>query len=118
MASKTKINKAAHKKNSELKELIFLLKKKPELLTLAKYLSLPRRKAITVNLDKINKHSKGGETVFVPGKVLGKGELNHKITLTSFRVSESALNSLKKSGSVFKPIHEFVKSSKQFKLIL
>jgi large subunit ribosomal protein L18e len=42
----------------------------------------------------------------VPGKVLGGGEMDHKITISAFRFSESAKSKLEKTGSRIIPIHE------------
>jgi len=114
MISKTKINKEAQRKNQELKELIFLLKKKKETLALARYLALPKRKAIHINLDKINKFSQEGESIVIPGKVLGKGELKKKIELYAFKISDKARLKLKESGSSFKNLKQL---KGQFKII-
>lgn len=48
-----------------------------------------------VNIEKINASSKEGETVIVPGKVLGEGSLDHKVTVVAFQFSESASEKLK-----------------------
>ena len=52
----------------------------------------------TVNLTRINKITKESDVLFVPGKVLGTGNLSHKITLSSFSISVSAANKIIKSG--------------------
>ncbi len=121
MISKTKLNKEAQRKNSELKGFIFKLKnsKNEDYLKIARYLALPRRKTIIVNLDKINKYSKEKDIILVPGKVLGKGNLNHKIELIAFRIGESAEKKVKESGSTFKNLIKFVKEGgKKFKIII
>jgi len=122
MISKTRINQEAQRKNSELKSVIFEFKKKkePELVKVARYLALPRRKAISVNLDKINKYSKEKEIILVPGKVLSQGDINKKIELVSFKISDHALKKLKSSGSTYKPLKQFIKEKeiKKFKIII
>ena len=45
-----------------------------------------------VNLTRINKTTKDNDILFVPGKVLGTGNLSHKITLSSFSMSTTAAN--------------------------
>ena len=40
-----------------------------------------------VNLTRINKITKENDILFVPGKVLGTGNISHKITLSSFSMS-------------------------------
>ncbi|MEM1535721.1 MAG: 50S ribosomal protein L18e [Candidatus Pacearchaeota archaeon] len=124
MLSKTQINKKAQRKNLELKETIFKLKKaskeKPELLVVARYLALPRKKQVEVNLEKIDKKSENGDTIIVPGKVLSKGNLNKKIELVAFKASKKALQKIQSSGSKFKTIEQFVEESKNknFKIII
>ena len=57
---------------------------------IAEKLNKRRKNAIKVNLNKINKFSKENEVIIVPGKVLGEGSIDHKITLAAFSYSESA----------------------------
>ena len=56
----------------------------------AKELSRPARQRRSVNLSRINKYSKANDTVLVLGKVLGTGELDHKVTIAAFEFSEAA----------------------------
>jgi large subunit ribosomal protein L18e len=62
---------------------------------IVKELQKPTRQMREVNLAKLNKYTKENETVFVPGKVLGIGDLDHRITVAAFNFSESAKNKLK-----------------------
>ncbi len=95
MTSKTKIDKKASRKTSmKLKNLIVKLKKQNKL-EIANLLAQPRRKAIIVNIEKINKETKQGDKVIVPGKVLGKGEMQHAITIAAYSFSEEAKKKLK-----------------------
>ena len=52
----------------------------------------------TVNLTRINKITKENDVLFVPGKVLGTGNMSHKITLSSFSMSTTAANKIIQSG--------------------
>ncbi len=52
----------------------------------------------TVNLTRINKITKEGDVLFVPGKVLGTGSLSHKITLSSFSIFRTAVTRIIESG--------------------
>ncbi|MCD6216199.1 MAG: 50S ribosomal protein L18e [Candidatus Aenigmatarchaeota archaeon] len=63
-----------------------------------KYLSMPKRKKIIVNLAKINSIAKDGETVIVPGKVLGNGKINKNITIFAESFSTSAKKKIEKYG--------------------
>ena len=62
-------------------------------------LEKPTRKRRIVNLSRINRYSKENETIVVPGKVLGSGLLNHKLTIAAYQFSESAKDKLSKIGA-------------------
>ena len=51
-----------------------------------------------VNLTKINDVTKEGEVIVIPGKILGTGNVSHKITLSSFSISNSAAKKIIESG--------------------
>jgi large subunit ribosomal protein L18e len=82
--------------NPELITLIRDLKKKStekqtELWrNLAERLSTSKRSRIAVNVSRLNRYTKEGETVAVPGKVLGSGKANHPITVAAFSFSDKA----------------------------
>ena len=73
-------------KNLQLDSLIKDLKKKSidEKVAIwksvAKDLEKPSRNRRIVNLNKLNKYSKEGEIIVVPGKVLGDGTIQKNIT--------------------------------------
>jgi large subunit ribosomal protein L18e len=99
MKSKTKIQKqVSRKKNLELVETIVLAKKNPKWLEVAGALSGSTRTRIQINLDKIDKNSKAGEIIVIPGKVLSMGEITKKIKVVAFNFSENAKEKLKKAG--------------------
>ncbi|MBI2671874.1 50S ribosomal protein L18e [Candidatus Woesearchaeota archaeon] len=50
----------------------------------------PTRKMREVNLNRINRVTKDNDIIVVPGKVLGTGSLDHKVTVAAFNFSESA----------------------------
>lgn len=58
-------------------------------------LEKPTRRKRTVNLSKIEKYAKDKETVIIPGKVLGTGELKKDVTVSAFQFSDSAKNKIK-----------------------
>ena len=62
--------------------------------TVAFKLDKSKKDSIQVNLSKLNKVTKENEVIVVPGKVLGEGDLDHKIILAAFAFSESAKNKL------------------------
>lgn len=95
MISRTKIErKIGRKRNPKLKELIIRLKKQKKL-EIADLLARPKRKAVAVNIDRLNKEAKDTDIIIIPGKVLGKGNLEHKLTLAAFSFSQEAREKLK-----------------------
>jgi len=90
--------------NLELAKTIRLLKSKANeheasiWEALAKKLERSRSRRCTVNLSRINRYSEEGETLTVPGKVLGAGKLNHKISVAAFSFSEEAKRKIEAAG--------------------
>jgi large subunit ribosomal protein L18e len=88
--------------NPELTNLIRSLRKKTHeneakiWRAVANYLSHSRRRRITVNLSQLNRHTETGETVVVPGKVLGAGKINHSLNVAAFAFSEQARSKILK----------------------
>lgn len=64
-------------------------------------LTRPSRVMSQVNLGRISKLISDGETIVIPGKVLGNGYFDKKITIAALSASESALKKIKVSGSKF-----------------
>lgn len=60
---------------------------------------LNKRKHIKVNLWKINKYSKEDDNLIIPGKVLGVGNLDHRLNICAIDFSKSALEQIKNSKS-------------------
>jgi large subunit ribosomal protein L18e len=95
MKSKTKISKQTERKsNSKLIETIIAGKKNDSWNRVAGILSRPRRNKICINLEEINKNSKPGEVVVVPGKVLSQGDIDKKIKVVALNFSEKAKEKL------------------------
>lgn len=57
---------------------------------LADELDKANRRRVAVNLSRINRHSKAGGVIAVPGKVLAAGSLKHPVTVAAFSFSEKA----------------------------
>ena len=113
--SKTKISKRMKKKtNSSLVETINFAKKHN--LEIAKVLSSPTRKRISSNLEDIDEQTKQGETIIVPGKVLGQGEITKKIKIIALSFSSSAFEKLKKAKCETSTIEEEFERNKGEKL--
>ena len=60
-------------------------------------LEKPTRQRRLVNIYKLDKYTKENETVIVPGKVLGTGELSHKINVAAFSFSDGAKEKILKA---------------------
>jgi len=101
--------------NDQLKELIREMKKKSiESSTdfwkkIALALEKPTRQRIVVNLSRISKYSKDNETIIVPGKVLGDGDLDKKLNIAAFSFSQSAKEKIQKTSSQMLNIKELMK---------
>lgn len=86
--------KKAKTTNPELMETIRLLRKlgrenKAQIWRdIAEDLTRPSRKRVAVNVSHLNRHTEKNETVVVPGKVLGTGEIDHPLMVTAFAFSK------------------------------
>lgn len=96
------------KSNAELVKLIDELKKtsyehKAKIWkTVAVKLEKPLRNMAEVNLSRIERNAKNNETVIIPGKVLGSGDVNKPLTVAAFSFSDNAKKKiLDAKGKVF-----------------
>jgi large subunit ribosomal protein L18e len=78
---------------------------------ISRKLSSPRRNRVEANLYRINKRTKDGDTIVVPGKVLGIGELERKITIACLNYSESVLPKVEASGSSLITIRQLLEQN-------
>jgi len=109
MISKTKIQrKTQKKKNPELVRTILIAKKNNHL-KLANKLSGPTRLLLRVNLNDLNEIKEN--SILVPGKVLGEGDIEKKITISALGFSEQAKEKLKKAGCEIKTIRQEIEKN-------
>lgn len=107
--------KISHK-NEELKKLVSELKKlsidnKVNIWKrVAEDLEKPTRQRRVVNVFKLDKMCKENDVVVVPGKVLGTGELNHKLNVAAFTFSEEAFKKISEKGKAM-TIQELMKQN-------
>lgn len=102
-------------KKLETKKLVAGLEKKSRAdgkklwKALAERLEKPRRKKVAANIAKVNAAAKKfkGKTIIVPGKVLGKGELEEKATVVAAEASAEAQKKINAKGK-FVPLKEFI----------
>ncbi len=65
---------------------------------LAEYALKPSIARRDLNLNRIDELTKENDIVVFPGKVLGTGNISHKITLFSFSISDSAASKIIEKG--------------------
>ena len=91
-------------KNLQLAGLIAELKKLsnqnncPLWRRIALDLEKPTRRRRVVNVYKIDQYAAADETVIVPGKVLGMGELSKKVSVAAFTFSDEAFKKIREKG--------------------
>ncbi len=85
---------------------------------IANRLSKPTRARAAINLDRISRLTKKGETVMVPGKVLAKGALAHPVTISALEFSESARKKIAAAGGKAVKIEEFIEKSKNARILV
>lgn len=103
--------------NYQLIELIRTLKKKAIednvglWKRIASDLEKPTRQRRIVNLSSLNKFAKDNELIIVPGKVLGDGQIDKKVSIAAFSFSDSAKEKLLASQSQIMTIEELIKKN-------
>jgi len=85
---------------------------------IASRLSKPTRARASINLDRISRLTKEGETVMVPGKVLAKGILTHAVTISALDFSEGARKKIAAAGGKAVTIEAFMEKSKNARILV
>ncbi len=78
---------------------------------LSERLLRPRRSRAEVNLSHLNRHTREGTTLVVPGKVLAAGKLGHPITVAAFRFSGPARRKIRAAGGKAISIRELLEQN-------
>ncbi|MFQ6075952.1 MAG: 50S ribosomal protein L18e [Candidatus Bathyarchaeia archaeon] len=100
--------------NPELVRVIKFLKRKanetgsPIWDDVAERLGRSRHGRVCANISRINRHTAEGETVVVPGKVLGAGVLDHVVHVAAFKFSKLAEEKIKRAKGECLTISELV----------
>ena len=103
--------------NVHLRRLIHYLKKKsrehraPIWRRVAELLERPTRIRPEVNLSKINRYTEEGDQVVVPGKVLGGGLLDHRVSVAAYAFSRTAVEKIRKAGGEVLTIPQLVEKN-------
>jgi large subunit ribosomal protein L18e len=78
---------------------------------IAKKLAWPRRRRVSVNLSRIDRHTVQGDTVVVPGTVLAAGGLSKPVNIAAWRFSASARQKIDQVGGRCLTIGELVEKN-------
>lgn len=77
----------------------------------AELLAKPNRKRAEMNVAKLNKLLENGETVIVPGKVLGGGDLKREVEIAALNFSNKAKKKIKDAGGTTLKIEELIEKN-------
>ena len=77
---------------------------------MAEYAKKPSVARRTINIKKIDALTKADDVIVFPGKVLGTGNLSHKITLCSFSISNAAASKILDAGGKIINFEKMVES--------
>lgn len=106
-----------YKTNPQILNLIDGLKKQsreteaPLWRDIAFRLQRPTRIYSEVNLSRINRYTSDKDLILVPGKVLGAGDLDHKLTVAALNFSGSAREKIIQAGGSCLSIEELMKEN-------
>lgn len=82
-----------------------------------KDLQKPSRQRRQVNVYKIDKYAKEGETVLIPGKVLSVGDLNKKVDVAAFNFSQEARKKIESARGRVLTIQELIQQNPEGKKV-
>ncbi|MFQ5620644.1 MAG: 50S ribosomal protein L18e [Candidatus Nanoarchaeia archaeon] len=80
---------------------------------IASDLSKSTRAQRVVNVSRLARYTKENETVIIPGKVLGSGELPHALTVAAWDFSKGARQQIEKAKGKCLSISELHKQNPQ-----
>ena len=68
-----------------------------------------RRRVPVINLDRLNRVTAKGETVAIPGKVLGGGRIDHPVTVAAMHFSLASAKAIEGAGGKVLSLTELAK---------
>jgi large subunit ribosomal protein L18e len=74
-----------------------------------KEVSRSRSKRRQVNIGQLAQVTKDKEIVIVPGKILGSGDISHKLTIWCFAISEAATKKILDAGGKILALDNLIK---------
>jgi len=78
---------------------------------IADRLEAPSKNYAEVNLSKINRYATNGETIIVPGKVLGTGILEMSVNVAALNFSESASAEIRQAQGKCMSIEQLISAN-------
>jgi large subunit ribosomal protein L18e len=114
MSEESAMGRKPAKTNPNLVGLIGKLKeasrvnKAPVWRDIALRLEGPSRNWAEVNISRLDRYAGENETVVVPGKLLGSGEIGKKVTVAAYRFSGQAKEKIVKAGGKDLSIEELM----------
>jgi large subunit ribosomal protein L18e len=78
---------------------------------IADRLEAPSKNYAEVNLSKINRYAANGETIIVPGKVLGTGMLEMSVRVAALNFSEAASEKIREAQGECMSIEQLVSAN-------
>jgi len=78
---------------------------------IAEDLEKPSRQRRIVNISRINRFTEEGETIVVPGKVLGSGVLKRKLNVAAFSFSDTAREAIQKAKGNAITLRDLIKQN-------
>ncbi len=112
--SNTKLKiRTKRKTNPEIVETLDESRKHPAWGKVAWILSGSRNNYSQINLKEIDEKTKAGDTIVVPGKVLGTGKITKKVRVCALSFSKGAEKAIKKEkGEAVTVLEEIKKNAK------
>ena len=110
--------------NPILRKLIRKLRKKAKELDadiwsdLAERLSKSNRSRAEVNVSQLDRHTDDGDTVVVPGKVLGSGKIGHSVSVAAFDFSSRSVGRIQEAGGKTLTINELLENNPEGKNVM
>lgn len=93
-----------------IEELIRMGVKSPAWRAVAEGLNRPARQSYEVNMERLERFAAKGESIVVPGPVLGIGSITKPLTVAAVRFSGQARQKIEKAGGKCMDIAEMAKA--------
>lgn len=84
----------------------------------AKRLSKASQRRAEVNVSEISRNTKDKDVIAVPGKILGAGEINHKVTAAALEFSLKAEEKISAAGGNCLSLKELMKEHPKGKNVI